>query len=263
MYEQERYTWRRIIKILESEKGKNSLELIDPLTDLANSYLAVVYTNIPARVQPGISSGEPYLKRAIRIAERNPDSTLLQQIGTKIELGDYFIMTDRAGRAHSLYRSVWDILSEDESLLDMRAELLESGALLRGINPPRMLDNALAAAGSTGRPRGYKTGNVVFGYTVNTRGRATDIRLLEADPRGLDKLYQRIGREIRLIVHRPLIVDREPAERTDRTFSHEFFYQDKDLKGNIDQGGTDEEGAAEDVDDGGSNEVLTETETSS
>jgi len=283
MYEQERFTWRRIIKILENEKGKNSLELIDPLTDLGNSYLAVVYTNIPARVQPGISSGEPYLKRAIRIAERNPDSTLLQQIGTKIELGDYFIMTDRAGRAHNLYRSVWDLLSQDDSLLDMRADLLESGPLLRRINPPRMLDDALAAEGSSGRPPGHKTGNVVFGYTVSTRGRATDIRLLEADPQGLNKLYQRIGREIRLIVHRPQFVDREPADNVKRTFSHEFFYQDKDLKGDLERSGPqakgaggnagDEEGTADDVNDGdadeegatdvgGSNEVPTETDTS-
>lgn len=259
MYEQERFTWRRVIKILETAEGRESLELIHPLTELAGSYLAVVYTNLPARAQPGISSGEPYLKRAIRIADKNPESTVLHRVRTKLELGDYYILTDRAGRAHNFYKKIWDILSEDESLLGMRDKLLESGAKLRTVHPPRMLDDAAAAAGSSGRPAGYKTGNAVFSYDVSTRGRVSNIRLSEADPPGLNKLYRQIGRELRLIVHRPRLVERNPVENVDLTFSHEFYYQDKDLD-EVDSEEAIDAGAGSEK-EGEKNELVTEIES--
>ena len=193
-YEEERFTWRRIIKILQSEQGKESLSLIEPLTSIANSYLTVVYINVPIRSQPGILSGEPYLKRAVRISERNPESTLQIRGDAKLELADYHILTDRATRGHKLYLDVWNLLSEDESLLAMRTSTLESGLVLRDIYPPTMLADKSATAG-VNKPEDYLSGTVLFSYTVNTRGRATNIRLVEADPVGLDDLYRRIGRE--------------------------------------------------------------------
>ena len=145
-----------------------------------------------------------------------------------LELADYHVLTDRASRGHKLYREVWNLLSEDETLLAMRANLLESARLLRGIHPPVMLDDE-AALSDGGMPEGYLAGTVVFSYTTNTRGRTTNVKLVEADPAGLDELYRRIGRELRFIVHRPRLVDGNPIETTDLTFSHDFFYQDEDL----------------------------------
>lgn len=229
MYEQERFTWRRIISVIEKEKGKNSLDLIGPLTNLANSYLAVVFVGVPSNAQPAFSSGDPYLKRAVRIADRNPDTTLQIRVDAKLELGDYYIMTDHAGRAQRVYRDVWDMLSRDDSLLGMRRDLLESNQLLRDVYPPKRLDDA-SAASDTARPGGYRTGTVLFGYDINTHGRPTKVRLLEADPQGLDELYKQIGRELRFIVHRPRLLDGEVQGTSNLTFRHEFFYRDSDLE---------------------------------
>lgn len=224
LYEQERYTLRRIISVVEDDKGKKSLELIGPLTDLANSYLSNVYIGMPAKVQPSVSNGEPYLKRAIRIADRNPDATWQNQVDTKIELGDYYILTDRAGRAHSLYRDAWDILSEDESLLEIRASRLEAGIILRDIFMPNKFDDS-ATIPTKEDPAGYLEGAISFSYSVSTRGRATNVRLIEADPTGLDSLYKRIGRELRFIVYRPRLVDGKAVRSDNLTFSHNFFYR--------------------------------------
>ena len=229
LFEQARLTLRRIIRVVETKNGKESLDLIEPLTELANSYLAMSSITLPERLQPTISSGEPYLKRAIRIAAKNPASTLQILVDTKMELADYYVLIDRAGRAHVIYRDVWDLLSEDESRLDLRASMLESGLILRNIYPPTVADPKESTA-ADGEPSEYRSGTVRFRYNINTRGRATRVTLLDADPEGLDDLYKKIGRELRYIVHRPRFVDGEPAESIDLTFSHQFFYREADIK---------------------------------
>ena len=233
LYEQERYTLRRIIGVVEKDKGKESLELIQPLTNLAGSYLSDTYIGVPARAQPSVSNGEPYLKRAIRIAERNPDSNARLRVETQIELADYYILTDRAGRAHNFYHQSWEILSEDESLLDYRARNLEAGVILRDIFVPNKFDDS-SVIPTIEEPAGYLEGNLLFSYSVNTRGRATNVRLIEADPLGLDSLYKRIGRELRFIVYRPRMVDGQPIQSDNVTFSHSFFYlPDEEQKTNM------------------------------
>jgi len=234
-YEQERFTWRRIVRIIEAKEGKESLDLIDPLTELAKSYIAMASIVLPERLQPNISSGEPYLKRSVRIAERNSDATFRTRVDTKMELADYYLLTDHAVRAIKVYREVWDILSADDSRLDLRASLLESGVVLRNIYPPTTADNKGITAASS-ESSGYRSGTVRFKYNVNTRGRATRVTLLDANPTGLDELYKKIGRELRYIVHRPRFVDGEPEENVDLTFSHQFFYRDEDIK-NVDEDG--------------------------
>lgn len=229
-YEQERLTRRRIIRIIEAENGKRSLDLIEPLTKLAKSYLAMASIILPERLQPVISSGEPYLKRAVRIAERNPDSTFRILVDTKMELADYYILVEKSVRANRVYRDVWDLLSEDEANLGLRASMLESGLLLRKIYPPTMA-NGKDVTATDGELTEYRSGTVRFKYNVSTRGRATRVTLLDADPKGLDDLYKKISRELRYIVHRPRFVDGEPAESVDLIFSHQFFYQDADLEG--------------------------------
>ena len=74
LYEQERYTLRRIISVTEDNKGKDSLDLIEPLTELGNSFLFVGYSDAAYAQPVSVTSGEIYLKRAVRIAEKNPDS---------------------------------------------------------------------------------------------------------------------------------------------------------------------------------------------
>lgn len=232
-FEQERFTRRRIIRIIEAKEGKESLDLIQPLTELANSYVAMASIVLPERLQPHIASGEPYLKRAVRIAEKNPDATFLTRVDAKIKLADYYLLIDKSLRANKVYQDVWDILSADESRLDLRASLLESGFVLRKVYPPTTTDNQAITAAVSERLE-YRSGTVRFRYNVNTRGRATRVTLLDANPEGLDSLYKKIGHELRYIVHRPRFVDREPAESIDLIFSHRFFYRDEDLK-NVDE----------------------------
>jgi len=229
MLEQERYTWRRIIGILEDEYGKDGLELIEPLTSLAKSYLVVGYLSDVAYVDSStVASGEIYLKRAVRITERNESATWQDRMAAMLELADYYVITDRANRGHRVYKDVWALLSEDPERLPVRARELEQTKRLGDIRPPRMFGGDPTVP-IVSEPPGYDTATVTLGYTVTTRGQATDIRVLQADPPGLMDMYESVGREIRRCIWRPRMVDGEPAQTESMTFTHEFWYRQADL----------------------------------
>lgn len=228
LYEQERYTWRRIISVIESNEGKDSLDLIEPLTKLGNSYLFVGVTDVPYAQPASVTSGEIYLKRAVRIAEANPEANWKILIDSMLELGDYYVLTERANRGHRVYREVWKLLSEDEERLKARFDRLETVVVLQGVNPPKMYGGDPAVPVSGELP-GFESGTAVFQYSVSTRGRAMNIRLLEADPPELDDMYHAVGREIRKLLHRPRLVDGEPVQTDNVTYSHTFYYRQADL----------------------------------
>ncbi len=228
LYEQERYTWRRIISVIEKNEGKNSLGLIGPLTELGNSYLFVNYTDVPYAQPASITSGEIYLKRAVRVAEANPEADWNILIDSMLELGDYYVLTERANRGHRVYREVWKRLSEDEARLKARFDKLETVIVLQNVAPPKMYGGDPAVPVSGDLP-GFETGSAVFQYSVTTRGRATSIRLLEADPPGLDDMYQAVGRELRRMLHRPRFAAGEPVRTDSVTYTHTFYYRQADL----------------------------------
>jgi len=229
MLEQERYTWRRIIGILEGEYGKESLELIEPLTELARSYLVVGYlADVPYVDSSTVASGEIYLKRAVRITEKNESATWQDRMGALLQLADYYMVTDRSNRGHRVYREVWNLLSEDPGRLTVRARELEQAKPLNDIRPPRMFGGDPTIPVITDPP-GFDLATVKIAYSVTTRGHATDIRVVEADPPGLQEMYETVGREIRRAIWRPRMLEGEVVQTDDLTFDHEFYYRQADL----------------------------------
>ncbi|MDH4107753.1 MAG: tetratricopeptide repeat protein [Gammaproteobacteria bacterium] len=240
LLEQERYTWRRIIGILEDEYGKESLELIEPLTELAKSYLIVGYlTDAPYVDSSTVASGEIYLKRAVRITERNEEAGWQDRMAALLQLGDYYMVTDRANRGHRVYREVWDLLSEEPDRLPVRARELEQATPLNEIRPPRMFGGDPSVP-IVSDPPGYDTATVTVGYSVSTRGQAADIRVVDADPPGLSDMYESVGREIRRCIWRPKMVDGEFVDAPDLTFNHQFYYRRADLPEPVQEPAEDE-----------------------
>lgn len=229
LYEQERYTLRRIVSIIEDNKGKKSLDLIDPLTDLGRSFLFVSTIDSSYTQPVSVTSGEIYLKRAVRIAEENPEADWHILSDAMLELADYYLLSDRANRGHRVYRDVWELLSEDPARAQGRAEKMEQIVLLHDIDPPRMYGGNPEIPVATTELPGFETGTAVFEYSVSTRGRTTNIELVEADPPGLDSMYQTIGRQMRRLVHRPRYADGQAVQTDKVRFSHSFYYREADL----------------------------------
>jgi len=227
-FEQERYTWRKIIDIVEDRRGKDDLSLIAPLTELGKSYLFVGQPSMSFHQPTSISSGEIYLKRALRIAESNPEATWKTREGAMLALGDFYILSAKPSRARKIYSETWDLLSGDEERLKNRHDHLETLVVLQDVKPPKYV-------GIDGQVRSdlpgdnYRTGTIVYDYSVSSRGLTTDIDMVEAEPAGFEDMERAVLNNLRAMVHRPRLVDGDAVQTDDLTFTHKFFYRESDL----------------------------------
>ncbi|MFQ6006282.1 MAG: tetratricopeptide repeat protein, partial [Woeseia sp.] len=229
LYGRERETYRRIIKIVESNQNKESLDLIRPLTGLANAYLYVGGDlDRQYNRDSTVTTGEIYLKRAKRIAEDNPDSTWEIKENAFLSLADYYIYSDKPGKASRAYQDTWDLLSEDDARLANRYNHLEALVLLQDIYPPKYYG---VDGGSEGLEddEQFEQGKIVLRFTVNTRGRARDYEIIESYPAGLEDFEKTVLKEMRRLIYRPRLEDREVVATENMTYTHEFFYRPSDL----------------------------------
>ena len=223
-YNDERATYRRAIRIIETSVGKNDPRLITPLLKLGESYYFYdTYGEGPGTISG--ATGETYFKRAVRIAESADDLPWLELAETRLALADYYGYADAHNRARKIYLQVWNSLSGDEDRLEMRRELLEGPITLR----QGPLPTYAGGPGSAARdPSEFLTGTVRVDYSVSTRGRVRDIRT-EASPPEFTDMQRMVHREVRRRMFRPELVDGAPVESDNQVFVHEFYYLQEQL----------------------------------
>ncbi len=218
-YNDERATYRRAVRIVEESAGKKDVRLIEPLLRLGGSFY--YYEPVTDSLQrPVGSSPEIYLKRAVRIAEEAPDYPWLDLATTKLYLADYYVVTESHNRARKIYKEVWEMLSTDESRLEMRKELMESPIPIWQEPLP---DYTTGASGNARNNSQMLTGAINVDYSVSDRGRVRVIKT-EAYPVEFTDMQRLVHREIRRRAFRPAMVDGVPVEAGDQIFRHEFNY---------------------------------------
>lgn len=230
-YNSERLAYRRIIRILESSRGKDDVALIPPLTGLGKSYLFVEPYDPEFQTYTPASGGEVYLKRALRIAEESPDTNWQLLRGSLLALGDFYTLSGRASRARRTYGEVWEYLSSDEEKLASRRTDLESPVVLQDISPSLYYNSTRQNFGDA-VPDNFEPGTIVVSYTIDTYGQATNITVVESRPPGLIEMEAEVARSVRDLIHRPRYKDGEVVEVDDMTYTHEFFYRPSDLTDN-------------------------------
>lgn len=221
-YNDERATYRRTIRIIETSAGKNDPRLVTPLVKLGDTYYYYEPVSVDS-IRGTTTSGETYFKRAVRIAESNEDLPWLETATTELALADYYSFNDGKNRARKKYLEVWNDLSIDEDRLEVRKDLLERPVPLRVEALPTYAGgNAEAAPDSTQR------GTIRVDYTISSRGRVKSIRS-EATPAEFTDMQRMVHREIRGRFFRPPMVDGVPVEAPNQVFIHEFLYRQADL----------------------------------
>ncbi len=225
---QERATYRRVIRIYEAKFGKSALQLVEPLLLLGKSFSYLDVSGDQVFREDSLSSGEIYFKRAVRIAAENSDTGWEMQTITKLALGDHYMRTGNTPRASQTYRSVWELLSEDEARLDMRREQLESAVVLKMLPLPKYIgDTDPETAPDNEDP--VLQGTVSMIYDISVRGRASGVKLLEADPPEFLEIRKAVQRELRRRIFRPRFFEAKAVTSTDQVFVHTFFYRMSDL----------------------------------
>ena len=227
----ERTTYRRIIRLIEDQKGKDDLALVEPLVRLGRSFFYYDTSGQASFQEASMSSGEVYFKRAVRIAAESPETNWRIVTDATLALGDYYMFDGNSQRAKQVYVTVWDLLSEDEnndSRLDKRHAELETPVLLRSFNLPRFVgesDPELAAVADDP----VREGSITVTFDVSTRGRAENLQLVEALPPEFTDMQKSVQREIRRRVFRPVFVDGEPVDSPDHVLVHTFSYRQSEL----------------------------------
>jgi tetratricopeptide (TPR) repeat protein len=229
-YHGERMTWRQIIDIVEDHYGKESLELISPLTSLGKSYLFVSPAEFEYGPEVSAASGETYLKRATRIAMEHPDTSWQVVEQSLLALGDFYILSGRPNRASLTYADAWKLLSAGSSPEQLRArrDHLEQIQVLQKVYPPKYYNSERTDDGRA-PPDTFETGTVSFRYNVTASGRVSDVEHLETQPREIADFSPIVGRALRRMVYRPRMVDGEVTYTTDQVYTHEFYYRPSDL----------------------------------
>ena len=225
-YGDERATYRRAIRIIETSSGKNDPMLVEPLRRLGESYYFVDVTMATTQQQGLVSTGEIYFKRAARIAEKSEDMDWRQSAKAQIVLADYYLYIDSQNRARKLYKRVWDLLSTDDEHLAQRTAWFKDPGAIRADRLPTFAGNA--APGNPARDD-ILSGKIIVDYTVSARGRVRNLRT-EAFPPEFTDMQRVVHREIRQRIHRPRVVDGEPVQSDDMHFEHNFDYSKADLE---------------------------------
>ena len=66
-------------------------------------------------------------------------------------------------------------------------------------------------------------------FDVSTRGRAANVKLVEAQPPEFERMISTVQREVRRRIYRPRIEDGQVVATPNITLVHKFFYRQSDL----------------------------------
>jgi tetratricopeptide (TPR) repeat protein len=224
----EQATYRRAIRIIETNAGKKDLRLIEPLTRLGRSYFFNDLHGEQAQYMNPVT-GEIYFKRALRIAESNPESNWRIENTARISLGDYYMMQGTHTRARKLYGEVWASLVDEEEKLAWRQETFADAVPLDERPLPEFIGVSEPPT-VKGLGEDYNQGTITIRYSVSNRGRTVDMELVEAYPPEFTDMHRTVRRELRSRTYRPRFVDGEPVISEDRVFTHTFYYKEADLE---------------------------------
>jgi len=231
----ERTTYRRVVRIFETQISRDAIELIEPLIMLGKSFFFVDTSGDDGYYASSVNSGEIYFRRAVKIAEENPESDWHLLAQSKLSLADYYMYENNSQRARQVYADVWELLSADEDRLAVRREQLEDIVVLKMRDIPQFA----AAQDTKQEPEEEQPlvqsedqllqGSVKVAFTISTRGRASKIFLLEAEPAEFNKMVTDVVREIRRRIYRPPHKDGVAVDSAEQRLEHKFFYRQSDL----------------------------------
>jgi tetratricopeptide (TPR) repeat protein len=227
--------WRESLLILRRHRGHNDLSLIEPQLNLAHNLIRDM-RRIRNRSGPTAPSAEKYLKRALAISTHNPDADWKVKRRTTLALADYYMLIGMYAQGHRYYRDAWQLMS-DGSLLSQREHDLETIVPISRPHPDPYANFEYNPDTEKIDPDDYRQGLIVAEFTVNVRGRAEDVRIVEQSPPDFERMEWRMRTALKDFVYRPRFVDGEPEKTNKYRYSLEYFYLPEEYEASLAKSG--------------------------
>lgn len=225
----ERETYREIIRITSRQRGDDHISLIDPYLKIANTYIWDAEGN-NYRSLPTAPTAEWYYRKAIKITQSSPDADILTKEHCLLSLADYYTIIGAAGKADTLYRQVWDLMSSDDKYGAQRdADLGGLKPLVRS-HPHNYANFGYKSGIHDSKPEDLLQGTITIGFTVGRDGTTKRIEVVEADPPGFEQMELRVRKAARNFIFRPRYVSGQAVEVADQLYQHQYFYRSSDLQ---------------------------------
>ena len=225
----QRETYKDIIKITARTRGNDHFSLIDTYLKIARTYVydaeGFFYRSLPTA-----PTAEWYYKKAIAIADSNPDADVLTKSTCLLALADYYTIAGVYGKAHSLYAQTWDLLSAEESRHAQRNTELAQLKALSKRRPHNYANFGYKSDIHEAKPEDLLSGAITLSYTVSEHGTTKDVEIIAADPAGFEQMELRARQAIKKFVFRPRLVDGMAIESPDQRYRHDYFYRTSDLR---------------------------------
>ena len=239
-YEASRQALRSAVRLVEKRSGPNAIELVGPLTGIAESFRRQLLdpeamresaeddrnsvfhdansSGMPGRT-PGLlaSEGERSLERAIEIVERQPKPSPVQVADVHTQMGDWYQTRLQHDRALPQYKLAW-VAAEQAPILDGKSlrELLFGKPILLHYTRPTEWDRYAR------RPADEVVAHTVeIDLTVSTEGRVRGRKLVsnEGDAHMAEEALEAAD----TARYRPRFVDGNPVETPDVRLTQTYY----------------------------------------
>jgi TonB family protein len=238
-YEAGRQALRSAVRLIEKRSGPNAIELVSPLTGIADSYRSQLLdpvamreatedgrsvfndsnspSGMPGRT-PGLlaSEGERALERAIEVVDRQPHPAPLQVADVQTQMGDWYQTRLQTERAMPHYKLAWEA-AEHEAVngRPLREYLFGKPTLLHFERLTEWDRYARRPAGEV------EAHTVEIDLTVNAEGRVRARKLVSNE--GDADLAEEALEAADTARYRPRFVDGNPVETSDVRLTQTYY----------------------------------------
>jgi tetratricopeptide (TPR) repeat protein len=233
MYRDSRYAWRHILAIKQRTHAKNDPALIEPHLRIAEIGIRGLQKDSFRAVTT--SSAEKHLKRALWIAENNPEESWEVKKDCFLVLADFYTLFGMRGRASRYYSAAWELMSSDENYWAARARDFGNPVPLARVAPYPYARFEYSSDRDNIDPEEYLEGEMLVAFTINERGRTENRRVIDADPADFSLMERRVLNSVEDFIYRPRHVDGEPAATPDQQYHVKYFYLPADHQASIEK----------------------------
>lgn len=226
---EERESYRRIISIARHNRGEHDLSLIRPYMGMARTLRADAH-EVVFRSMPTAPTAEWYLKEALEVAKAHPEVDPLIRNECLLALADHYTLAGVHGKAETLYRQSWALLSSNPAHAEQRRKELEGNQPLAQGHPHDYANFAYGSDIHEADADELLQGFVELGYTIDPAGRTTDLAIVAAEPAGFSRMETRVWQAVRSFVFRPRLADGRTVASPGQRYRHEYHYRLSDLE---------------------------------